>query len=247
MRYIHDILDMPLFSEKMSDNKKKVMVIGTYHLFLNDYGKTLVEPVLERMKDFAQKAPTEVRFEVAVDHPGIDKNITDAYLHTELRKVIDKSSALDTNPEKLIRSLQKVMGNVAKLTAKAGELVGTTQLALQTAQTGFYTNDVLVDILNSIAHQDFNEIDKTLQSFKKLPLILEKATVALGKDRDLSVVPKKLIDEYDALVEEVNRVIIRRDRTWVFPTDDRVLICVGYEHIKFVKDVYRKKGYTILT
>ena len=133
-----------------------------------------------------------------------------------------------------------------KVTAKAGELVGTTQLALQTAQTGFYTNDVLIDILNSIAHQDFNEIDKTLQSFKKLPLILEKATMALGKDRDLSVVPKKLIDEYDALVDEVNRVIIRRDRTWVFPTEDRVLICVGYEHVDYIKNEYIKKGYTVL-
>jgi hypothetical protein len=240
-------MDMPLFREKMSDNKKKAMIVGTYHLFLNDYGKSLLDPVLDRMKDFVQHAPTEVRFEVAVDHPGIDPNITDSYLHRELRKVTESSSALDLYPEKLIGSLQKVMGKVVKLTAKAGELVGATQLALQTAQTGLYTNDVLVDILNSIAHQDFNEIDKTLQSFKKLPLILEKATMALGKDRDLSVVPKKLIDEYDALVEEVNRVIIRRDRTWVFPTEDRVLICVGYEHIKFVKDVYRKKGYTILT
>ena len=60
MRYIHDMPDMPLFSEKMSDNKKKVMIIGTYHLFLNDYGKTLVEPVLERMKDFVQKAPLKL-------------------------------------------------------------------------------------------------------------------------------------------------------------------------------------------
>lgn len=246
MRYIHDIMDMPLFREKMSDNKKKAMIVGTYHLFLNDYGKSLLDPVLERMKDFVQHDPTEVRFEVAVDHPGIDPNITDSYLHRELRKVTKTSSALDLHPEKLIGSLQKVMGKVQALTNKAGELVGVSPLAIQTAQTALYTNDVLIGVLNAIANQDFTEIDKTLQSFKSLQLVIDKATVALGNDRDVSI-PPKMLNEYKELVEEVGRVIIRRDRGWVFPTDDRVLICVGYEHVKFVKDIYRKKGYTILT
>ena len=231
----------------MSDNKKQAMIIGTYHLMLGDMGKQMLSGVLGRMKDFCTSAPTEVRFELNLGHPGVSELLVDAYLHAELRKVVKSSMGLDTNPEALTKTLQKVGGTMMQLSLDAAATVGLTLTAVQMAQAKFYTPQILNEIVESVNNQDFTEVDKQLQTFKRLDLALSAAAKDEGIRYSDALVPKEILNAYDEALNEVTKLIMKRDRQWKFPTDDRLLICVGYEHTKFVKDVYRKKGYTILT
>jgi hypothetical protein len=124
--------------------------------------------------------------------------------------------------------------------------VGASVMGVQMAQNAMYTPDIINDILNAINDQDFSDIDVKLQGFKKLENVLATATKLRDVEFNASLIPKELLDKYNSCMEEVTKKLIQRDRRWKFPTSDRVLICVGYEHTKFVTDVYRKKGYTIL-
>lgn len=236
-----------LFKESMSDNKKKAMIIGTYHLFLDDgTGESMLGDVRDRMVNFVKKAPTEVRFELNLGHPGVAVNLVDAWLHAEVRKATKTSKGLDTNMDELLVNLQSIMGGLQNATAEAASAIGVSPEYLSMMQNQMYTDDVINGILDAVNSQEFTEIDQTLQTFKKIQTAAKMAMDSQNKKYDDSLLGAELIKEYDGLIDKVNKVIIARDRKWVFPTSDRVLICVGYEHIKFVKDVYREKGYTII-
>ena len=235
-----------LFSESMKSNKKKAMIIGTYHLLLGPAAKEMISGVADRMVQFATEAPTEVRFELKLGHPGVDQNVTDAYLHAVVRESVKSSDGLDTDTTALLTRLQTILGTIQEVTYKAAELVGASAMGVQMAQNAMYTPAIINGILNAINDQDFSEIDTKLQEFKKLESVLATATKLRDVEFNASLIPKELLDKYNASMDEVKKKLIQRDRRWVFPTSDRVLICVGYEHVKFVADVYRKKGYTIL-
>ena len=238
---------MDIFKESMSNNKKKAMIIGTYHLFLGEgAGESKLGDVRDRMVKFVKSAPTEVRFELNLGHPGVAENLTDAWLHAEVRKATKTSKGLDTDTDVLLVRLQSIMGSIQNKTMEAASALGVSFGDISLAQQQMYSGQIINDILDSINTQDFAEVDKTLQSFKKIQTAGKMAMERLGKKYDDALLSADLVKEYDELIDKVNKVIIARDRKWVFPTSDRVLICVGYEHIKFVKDVYRKKGYTIV-
>ena len=235
-----------LFSEGMKSNKKKAMIVGTYHLMLGPAAKEMISGLSDRMVQFVTEAPTEVRFELKLGHPGVDVNLTDAYLHAVVREAVDSSDGLDTDTTALLKQLQVIMGTIQEVTYKAAELVGASAMGVQMAQNAMYTPAIINDILNAINHQDFSDIDSKLQEFKKLENVLATATKLSDAEFNATLIPKELLDKYNSCMEEVTKKLIQRDRRWKFPTSDRVLICVGYEHTKFVTDVYRKKGYNIL-
>lgn len=242
-----DLFGFPVFKESMANNKKQAMVIGTYHLFLDSEDCERIKNVIGRMKDFATAAPTEVRFELELGFPGVAENLTDAFMHSEVRKVVKSSKGLDTDTTKMVIQLQSIMRKLQEVTIEAASLLGFTAMDVQTAQMELYTTQLLNSIIDAIDSQDFAEVDRELQTLKSLDTILGKTAKLNNREFSPAALPSELTSEYDKALGDVGKIILQRDRKWVFPTSDRVLICVGYEHTKFVKDVYRKKGYKILT
>ena len=242
-----DLFSFPVFKESMANNKKQAMIVGTYHLFLDSVGWERIKNVIGRMKDFATAAPTEVRFELELGFPGVAENLTDAFMHSEVRKVVKSSKGLDTDTNKMVKQLQTVMGKLQGIIVEAASVLGFTAVDLQMAQMQLYTPQLIDSILSAIDSQDFAEVDRELQTIKSLDAILGKTAKLNNREFSPAAIPSELTSEYDKALDAVGKIILQRDRKWVFPTSDRVLICVGYEHTKFVKDIYRKKGYKILT
>lgn len=256
-------MDMSLFKESISDyttrmresyregilSRKKVMVIGTYHLGMTPEYKKILKPLVDKMVKFAKVKGTEVRFELELPHPMVDERLTDAFLYHSIENACDvsiKGFDDDSVIEKLNPKLNELMRQSNKCIVDACATFGIEKDDAYHALDSFYTNKALDKIVELLKTQNLTELDKMIKSFINIDNVIGRALAFADRDYYVDERPNDIIARYNAICDEMDEVLLRRDRNWELPDADRVLICVGYEHVKFVADVYRKKGYTIL-
>ena len=230
-------------------SRKKAMVIGTYHLGMTPEYKRILKPLVDKMIKFARVKGTEVRFELELPHPMVDERLTDAFIYHSIEASCDvKIKGFDD--DSVIEQLNPVMNDLMRQSNKciveACARFGIGKDDAYHALDSFYTNTALDTVVGLIKTQNLSELDKMMKSFIDMDNVIGQALAFADRDYYVDERPTDVITRYKAICEKMDEVLLRRDRNWELPTTDRVLVCVGYEHVEYIKNEYIKKGYAIV-
>ena len=231
-------------------NRKKAMIIGTYHLYMTDEYKRVLRPLVDRIVKFAKTKGTEIRFEVKLPHPMVNEKLTDVFLYHSVEAVCTTAiGGFDTDAS--IKKLKPVSDNIERQINKcivdACAKFGIGKDDAYGALDSFYTHATMSRVVELLKKQNLVELGAMMNSFVDIDNVIGRALAFADMDYYVDERPVDIISKYNALRAEMDEVLLRRDRNWELPMTDRVLICVGYEHVDYIKSVYAEKGYTILT
>ena len=217
---------------------------------MTDEYKRVLRPLVDRIVKFAKTKGTEIRFEVKLPHPMVNEKLTDVFLYHSVEAVCTTAiGGFDTDAS--IKKLKPVSDNIERQINKcivdACAKFGIGKDDAYGALDSFYTHATMSRVVELLKKQNLVELGAMMNSFVDIDNVIGRALAFADMDYYVDERPVDIISKYNALRAEMDEVLLRRDRNWELPMTDRVLICVGYEHVDYIKSVYAEKGYTILT